>query len=467
MAEKRKRIRFFFIASAVFLLLLALPQIPRSLINVETGIALSNVELIIPAASRIFAPFLDFPFYFANFIQPKMQILSWIIWLSAIWLGFSFFRLKDTRIKKARRMFRGLIVTIVSFSLFIIHCILFPMPQYRLKSHNPDEIFLDLHSHTIYSHDGIITPERNLRWHLGGGFGVWAVTEHANAVTAVLEQEEILRKNSLDGVVIAAQEIKFKGAYLNLLGIEENIDRNTFDNASGLIREIHSRGGAVIVPHYWADTKSRLSMKELAEAGADAFEIAGNSSVPLAPELKNEIISLCRKEGLVMVSGSNWHGWQAFCNCWTGFTADGLARMDDASREKAVLNGLQNRETEKFRVIGYRQKFHPGGYFFEPFTGFLSYFCSLDIWQRFSWLFWAAAICFLLRRIRDKRKSSILLWTVISLALIAKAVFILHTWQSVSHINDILPQVSNGLFLMAIITICLAVTNIRKRVFKS
>jgi len=461
--RNRKRVFRLLAAIAGILVLFLLPRIPRSLINVETGIVATDVELVVPASARIFAPFLDFPFYFSNLASPKTQILSWLIWFSAGWLLFGLLRLRGSFPGKTARLLRGIVVTVLSFLLLVAWCIFFPLPQYRLKSKNPDEVFLDLHSHTIYSHDGIASPGKSVSWHLDSGFGGWAITEHDSIGDAVPEQEEIIRRDSVDAVAITGEEVSFKGVHLNLLGITEDVDKSMYGDLSGLVRAVHLRNGAVIVPHYWAEKKSTFSTGDLSEAGVDGFEIEGNSSVPLTPEWRQEIIGLCRKEGLLMVSGSNWHGWQPFCNAWTGFKVVGWAGMDNPSRKKVIIDALRRRETGRFTVIGYRQRHYPGGYFFEPFTGFISYFCSLDKWQRLSWLFWAAAICFFARSIRDKRKPVIILWTVISLALIAKAVFILHTWQSVRHVNNILPQVSNGLFLMAIMTISLAVSNIRKR----
>ncbi|MBN1445844.1 MAG: hypothetical protein JW957_07030 [Candidatus Omnitrophica bacterium] len=463
MQEKIARIRLFYIIISVILLLLAFPEVPRSLINSATGAAAADVELIVPLVNRIFSPFLDFPFYFSNFIRPRMQILSWIIWLSAIWIIFALTGLKGPRTKKTGKILRGMVVTAVSFSLFIIYCILVPLPKYRLTSDKPGEVFVDLHSHTFFSHDGIVTSERSLSWHLNCGFEGWALTEHDWIGHGPVEQEELLRAESIGAAVIPAQETRFKGVYLNLLGIEEAVDKKKFETMEGLISAVHSRGGAVVVPHYWSGEKPQLSPTELAEAGVDGFEIAGNSSVPLSQESREELIGICRREGLVMVSGSNWHGWQNFCNVWTGFEAQGWGQMDNASRKKEVIDALKKREAGRFRALEYRREVRPGGYFFEPFTGFFFYYRSLDAWQRLSWLFWAAAIFILARRIRNRRKTAIFIWSAVSLTLAAKGILILNTWQAVKTVNDILPEVSRGLFIMAALTAFLAVTNIRKK----
>lgn len=436
----------------------------RILIDIATGSPISDVELASPLVNQICAPFFDFPSYFLTLPHPEAQLLSWLAWLSAIWIIFALIRLKGPLKKKILPLARGMIAVTVSFALFIIYCLLFPLPQYRLESKNPDEVFLDLHSHTIYSHDGIATPERSFHWHLNHGFNGWATTEHDWIGDAPLIQQELIKKNSLAAVAIAGQEVNFKKAHLNLLGIKEDVDTARYKNLEDLIEEVHRQGGAVVVPHLWAETKSPFSMKDLSEAGVDAFEIAGNASIPLSQEAQQEIIALCREEGLIMVSGTNWHGWRNFCTVWTGFRAENWGQLDMAGRERAIIDALRNRETGSFRVIGYRQKFpaSPVHYVFEPFTGLFSYFTSINKWQQLSWLFWAAIICFLLSRIKNKRLTVLFLWSVISLMLAVKSILVFNTWKTVADINKALPEVNKGLLLIAAVTICLALTNLKK-----
>ena len=452
----KKRIWWLILILAGFLVLYFLPHSPRELVNAETGLKAENVYLTVPFSAKLFAPFLDFPFYFYNFAEPKIQLFSWLIWFLAIWLIVGFIKLRSPPFKKCLSLLRGIIVIIVSFLLFVLYLFLFPLPQYSLNTKNPNEIFLDLHSHTIYSHDGSATLERSILWHLNCGFNGWATTEHEWIGAAPIAQEEMLRKNSIDGFVIAGEEINFKGSHINALGIKKDIDRNRYKNLADLVKAVHQQKGVVIVPHFWGKRKPPLSLKELAKSGVDGFEIAGNSSRPLKPELKGEIINLCREKNLLMVGGTNWHGWGSFCNIWTGFKIDNHQK----SNKKIILNALRKREVSKFRVITYQKKFYTKShYFFEPFIGTFSYLCSLNNWQRISWFFWIFIICFLLRLIKDKRQIAIFLWLVASLTLLAKGISFLNTYEIVNTVNNILPGASRWLFLMAGITLILAFTD--------
>jgi len=436
----------------------------NSLINVETGSAVNDAEIIIHILNKIFAPFFDLPSYFLTLPYPRTQIISWLLWLLAVWVIYSLIRLKGRWTKKSLSLFRGMTVITVSFLLFILYCIFCPLPQNLLKSKNPDEFFIDLHSHTIYSHDGIVTPERSFYWHVNHGFNGWATTEHDWIGGAPAIQKKIIQKNFIDAAVIEGEEISFKGIHLNLLGIKENIDAKKYKDLDGMVEDVHNQGGAVIVPHLWAETRSTYSMDDLYEAGVDGFEIAGNASVYLTQERQQEIIAFCQKKGLVMVSGTNWHGWRNSCNVWTGIRSEDWKQMDMKSREKYIISSLRDREVNRFRVIGYPQKRTSNiHYIFEPFTGFYFYFLSLDIWQKLSWLFWILVIYFLLRLLKGKRYSALILWSVITLVLLAKSISVHSIWKTVSEYNDILPDITKGFLIMTLVTTTLALTNIRRR----
>ena len=461
---KKKRIWWLIVILAGLLVLYFLPHSSRELINAQTGLKAENVNLTVPLSAKLFAPFLDFPFYFYNFAEPKLQLSSWLIWFLAIWLIVGVIKSKSPPLKKGLSLLRGIVVIIVSFLLFVLYLFLFPLPQYSLKTENPNEIFLDLHSHTIYSHDGSATLERSILWHLNCGFDGWATTEHNWIGAAPIAQEEMLRKNSIDGFVIPGEEINFNGSHINVLGIKKDIDKNRYESLSDLVKAVHRQKGAVIVPHFWGKEKPPLSSEELAKANVDGFEIAGYSSRPLKPKLKKEIIALCKKQGLVMVGGTNWHGWGSFCDVWTGFRIDNWQKLNKKARKKTILEALRKREVSRFRVITYPKKFYTKShYVFEPFIGTFSYLCSLNNWQRISWFFWLLIICSFLRLIKDKRQIAIFLWLLVSLILIAKGISFLNTYQMVNTVNNILPSASRWLFLMAIATLLLAITNKKER----
>jgi len=450
----------------VILLLLCFLLIPQSRnrpVYVDTQQIAEDIKIIKPIAVKIFTPFTDFPLYFINAFYPSGQLLSLFIWLTLIWLIYGIIRFRNHIKEMTFIIIRGIFVIFISLLLLIICGVFLPVQRYKLTPKNSDSILMDIHSHTIYSHDGIVTPFYNFQWHKNYGFHCWAITEHSHTGPATIFQEEIIRRNKIPLAVIPAQEIRFKGVHLNLLGIERDINPKNFNILSELINTVHREGGAVIVPHIWAEKKAKLSLEELADAGVDGFEIAGISSIPLTIDKQKDLIEFCRKKGLVMVSGTNWHGWNNLCNVWTLFNVDNWNELRMEQRKYIVLEALRKRETDRFRVITYHYNYASKNFVFEPLKSLYLYIASLDRVQRFSWIFWLVVIYLLINFIKDKRRLAITIWFTITSLLILKALYFLELWNSVKTINAILPDISKWLFVIAIITLFAGLSNIKHR----
>lgn len=433
----------------------------KILVEITTGLPVHDAKIFSPVLNRIFAPFLDFPSYFLTLPQPKEALLSWIVWLLLIWSFIAYFKFRVPLREKITLTIRGGIVIVFSFSLFILFSIFFPIPQSRIQTDRKGEVFIDLHSHTIYSHDGIATPLKSLLRYTNSGFQAWAVTEHDHIGPAAEIIRKELKEKRADAIVINGQEINFQRAHLNILGITQDIEKREHDNLSSLIESVHKQGGAVIVPHYWAEIKSPFNMKELADAGVDGFEIAGFASVPLTKHKQQEIIAFCRKEGLPAISGSNWHGWGAPSFLWTGFQTEGWAEMDKFAREDSIIEALRKREAERFRVLGYPQRY-PCNYLFEPFIGPIHYFSTLKPCAVLSYLFWAPILFLIIRFIKRRRQIAFFIWSFIGLTLMLKGLFIFTVWKNVSEVNKILPDISKGLLFFAMLSFFLALTNVKR-----
>jgi len=442
----------------LFLLFLLLPQSSKHPIYRDTYEVAENIKVIKPLAVRFFTPFTDFPLYFINLSSPERQLLYWFIWLSAIWLV-----LVILKHKKIKEFIRGIFIILIVLLLTVIYGIFLPVQRYKLIPKGSDDILIDLHSHTIYSHDGIATPAYNLQWHKNYGFNCWAVTEHDYTGPAKILQEAMIRQNNIPSVCIPGQEIKFKGIYLNILGIEKTINPKEFNDLSELIKRVHSQGGAVIAPHIWAEKRATQSLEELALAGIDGLEIAGNSSVPLTQEKQKELIEFCKRNGIVMVSGTNWHGWNNLCNVWTSFRIEGWKEMEPEEIEDAVINGLRNRDIDRFRVITYQYNYAPKNPIFEPLKILYFYITSIDRLQRFFFIFWLTILYIIFHSVKDRRKLTGMVWLAIALLLFLKGVYFLEEWHRVRIVNEILPDVSKGLFTMAAITLILSLTPLKRK----
>ncbi|MCK9265743.1 hypothetical protein M0P98_02495 [bacterium] len=457
-----KKFKYYLPVFFFLVILLLLPHTPRKIINIVTGLPAENVKLIYPFLTQVATPFFDFPFYFATLANPKTQIISWVVWLALIWTIYAFIKIRGTFFKRIYLFFRGMLVVLISLILIVAYTILYPSYQCKLKGSNPDEIFMDLHSHTLFSHDGLVTPEKSMRWHLDAGFKVWAITEHNWIGCSPRIQKRLLEEKYPNILVVSGEEVSYKKVHLNLLGIEEDFDTSSCESLKDIVNAVHSQKGAVIVPHYWAERKTSFTMEDLAEAGVDGFEITGVSSVPLTRETQEKIISFCKLKGLVMVSGTNWHGWKNFCSCWTVYNSPNWDKLDWTTRERMVINDLRNRNSDNFKVIGY-STFLPSttSQIFEPFTGLFRYFSSLGLCQRFSWFFWIGTIYLIIIRTKKRRLLSVYLWFFITLALLLKSSSLFTMWGLVGPTNEILPEVARYLLVVSVITFLLGLSNIK------
>ncbi|MDD3725768.1 MAG: hypothetical protein PHI44_01020, partial [Candidatus Ratteibacteria bacterium] len=410
-------------------------------VYVESQEIAKNIKVIRPFIIKVCPPFTDLPLHFINIPYPKGQLLSWFIWISIIWVLYAVIRLKERWRVKIKKIVRGIAVAFIFISILVIYGIFLPVQRYELVPKSSNEVLLDLHSHTIYSHDGLVTPAYSIKWHKNYGFRCWAITEHKNTGTATSLQKSIILRNRLPFSVIPAQEIGFKGVHLNLLGIEKDIDPKKFDSVKEIINTVHSNGGAVIVPHIWAEKKGKVSLDELADAGVDGFEIAGISSVPLSREKQKEIIEFCNDKKRVMVGGTNWHGWNNLCTVWTSFRIENWNELTIEEREKLVIEALRKREVDKFRTITYHYNYVLQNIILEPFSGTYSYISSLDKTQRFFWIFWTISLYLVFKLIKEKRRIVMAIWFLVSILLFLKSLYFFELWISVKEVNSILPDI--------------------------
>jgi hypothetical protein len=105
-----------------------------------------------------------------------------------------------------------------------------------------------------------------------------------------------------------------------------------------LIDDVHRDGGHVVVAHWWRpDSPSRVDWKLLAECGADGFEIASG-----ADRTPSDLVEAWRGRGLLLLSGSDFHGWRKSLYGWNlvdrstvnpaGGPLSGLDPLDVADR---------------------------------------------------------------------------------------------------------------------------------------
>ena len=451
LVKKYGKLIFFII----FLFILFLLPPPRlKLLDGVTGLPLEGYEIKIPLTAYILGPFVGVSQYFWHFTDFRFQTLSWLIWIVILYLLFNLKR-KINISERLKRLFK----VIISFILVCLFIFLVPLPKYSLRPENPEEILIDLHSHTTYSHETTATPEQNIRWHLARGFDAWAITDHPRTLEGARRAKEIAKEKYPQAVIITGQEIKCyqrkQGQNFLLLGIDEVVDPRDYGRKIAQITNlVHKKyRGAVIVPHWWR--KKSHTLEELSNSGVDGFEIY--TARVLGPEesIREAIKDVCQKNNLVMLGSSNWHGEGSASHIWTSIHIENWPNLNNREKEKAIVEALRNRKVDLFRVIVYdrTEPQNRARYFFEPFVGAFYYFSSLNGFQLLSWIIWSIIFYLLLCLIRIKPVVFNLIVIGVALLLFSKGITFLNLWVRYLEYNEILFPLGNillfsGAFLL-------------------
>ena len=109
----------------------------------------------------------------------RVAIVSTLVWITAMALAVALLRRLP-----ARRAARLVVGSMLVYLLYLCFVLLVPLPDWRFQSDDPQLIVADLHSHSLYSHDGLVTPAYSLSMHKARGYDIVGFTEHGNPVGA-------------------------------------------------------------------------------------------------------------------------------------------------------------------------------------------------------------------------------------------------------------------------------------------
>ncbi len=423
-----------------------------------TGLPAEGYRIKVPLTAYILEPLVGTSQYFWRFIDFRFQALSWLAWVILLYF---FLGLR----KKANifQRIKGLFKVLISFVLVCFFIALTPLPKYSLQPESLEEILVDLHSHTTYSHEGIATPEQNIRWHLDHGFHAWAITDHPRTLKGAREAKEEAKEKYPQAVIITGQEVKcYKGKggeNFLLLGIDEVVDERKYGREIARITDfVHEKyKGAVIVPHWWR--KRFHTLEELTNSGVDGFEIYTTCVLGPKESIREAIRDACRENNLIMLGASNWHGWGSASCIWTSIHIGDWPNLSREEKEEAILDALRHRKTNQFKVIVY-DRIEPRNevrYLFEPFVGAFYYFSGLDDFQLLSWIIWSIIFYSLLCLI--KIKPVILNLMVIGMALLffSRGMIFLSLWVRYLEYNEILLALGNILLFFGALLLIIGI----------
>ena len=162
------------------------------------------------------------------------------------------------------------------------------------------EVKADLHVHSTYSKDSIITPQEIVFYAKKRGLTAVAVTDHNQVEGA----KKIARET--DFLIIPGTEVSSLDGHIVGLNVNEVIPRGL--SADETVDRIHKAGGIAIACHPFALFKG--SVGKHVSSKFDAVETRNASSFPFKSAAKKADL-LAERFGLPKVAGTDAHIGQA------------------------------------------------------------------------------------------------------------------------------------------------------------
>ena len=158
------------------------------------------------------------------------------------------------------------------------------------------QIKADLHVHTTYSKDSLITPKDLVYYAKKRGLNAVAVTDH--------DQLEGARKiaKETDFLIIPGMEVSSRDGHIVALNVQELIPRGL--SAVDTVERIHKAGGVAIACHPYVYFKGCL--RDNVCATFDAIEVINARAFPFKSSVK-KAEETAKKLGLSRVAGTDAH----------------------------------------------------------------------------------------------------------------------------------------------------------------
>jgi predicted metal-dependent phosphoesterase TrpH len=157
-------------------------------------------------------------------------------------------------------------------------------------------IKIDLHVHTHYSRDSLITPEELVVYAKKAGLDGVAITDHDRLDGAL----KIARET--DFFIVPGMEISSSNGHVVALNVQEVIPKGL--DADETVDRIHRAGGIAVACH--PVTFFKGSLRKHVSSKFDAVEVINASSFPFNYSVKNAQ-KIASRLGIPRVAGSDAH----------------------------------------------------------------------------------------------------------------------------------------------------------------
>ena len=275
------------------------------------------------------------------------------------------------------------------------------------------------HSHSEFSHDGLISQKGLWEWHKKNNFDAFFITEHSNhAKTYELAEKQRLNKFPQYPLIMTGEE--YSGTnHMSLLGIKNYFVTKGLSDAE-VIDTTHFYNGVVLVNHWFSDKHNSLEYYK--NLNVDGYEIENvGKELYYDRSLYERIKDFCITNNLIMVGGLDFHGYGRSCATWNAFKIPNWDKLNYNEKEDVIIKILRNREQVKVKVLMYKDRpyYSEENLAFSPIKLVYNYFRTLNIYQVLSWIVWLVIFSLVRERVKGKMDK------IIVLAGIAGSVFLI------------------------------------------
>jgi predicted metal-dependent phosphoesterase TrpH len=158
------------------------------------------------------------------------------------------------------------------------------------------QLKIDLHVHTHYSYDSLITPEELVFYAKKHGLDSVAVTDHDRLDSAL----KIAKETGF--LIIPGMETSSSNGHILGLNVEEPIPKRL--SADETVDKIHEAGGIAVACH--PVTFFKESLGKNTNSRFDAVEVINASAFPFNYSVKNSR-KMASRLGIAQVAGSDAH----------------------------------------------------------------------------------------------------------------------------------------------------------------
>lgn len=428
----------------LFLTLMALlPWSPQGPFDARDYKTIEGVSLSYPWWGVLLEPLFAPAQMLINAPDFRLTIIVSGLWLAiaaiALPIGLSLRRSpRPSPMRIAGRTTATLAITLLLYFAYVLAAAVVYFPGWKLEVENPEWLVADLQSHTLGSHDGLVTAKKSLSWHEARGYDLFAVTEHYDASGAFATRDLANQTEEtpavIPGVEINSEDEDFiLGIGLKNGDIPKYAGQQDTDYSRRFMQNIHQQHDGATIVLSWGLAPERV--KPLIASGADAFEIVNTGHPDVSQELHDELLRAEKEEGVVMLASTDWHGWSGFSRTWTLVHIPDAAQLSKDQIAARTVKLLRDRKQDAFVpvVAGYMGPVAWLRTAFSPLFETVRYGAELSAPRVIAWWGWLFAFAALYGWLRERKLAAkpILLGTIsllLSLTLLQRTVELYGWW---------------------------------------